>query len=43
MKILYNKPDKGNREIELASEVKVATICFQNQPKGISPIAIIST
>ena len=42
MKILYNKPDKGNREMELASEVKVATICFQNPPKGMSPMAIIS-
>jgi len=31
-----------NKPIELASEVKVTTIYFQNQAKSISPMAIIS-
>ena len=37
-KILENKKEK----IDLAQEVKVATMCMQNQKKGLSPMAIIA-
>ena len=42
IKILNNVKKNESHPIDLASEVKVATICFQNQPKSISPISIIS-
>ena len=41
-KILNNKEEKELKQIDLASEVKVATTCFQNQPKRTSPGAVMS-
>ena len=41
IKMLNNKEDKEFKQIDLASEVKVATMCFQNQLKRISPVAIL--
>ena len=43
-KMLNNKKDDelGSKPIELDSEVKFATACFQNQQKSISHMAIIS-
>ena len=42
IKILNNKAEKDLKQIDLASEVKVVTICFQNQLKPILHIARIS-
>ena len=37
-----DKEDPKKDMLELASEVKIGTICFQNQPKGVSPMRIIA-
>ena len=43
-KVLDNKDKEDPKKdmLELASEVKIGTICFQNQPKGVSPMRIIA-
>ena len=43
-KILGNKFDEDDKKeaIELASEIKIAVVSFQNLPKGTSPMAIIA-
>ena len=43
-KILENKDktDSNKEAIELASEIKIAVVAFQNLPRNISPMAIIA-